>query len=142
MLSTPAVNHRLLPYGSIISKILRHFQVLLRDALYKETKRIGPEAMTSIGFSRKNGERLKTSISKNQDTLVASEDDQMLNNVYSPDQLLDFRLRAYPPPPIHRYIPQPPTDSDTEEREMDTDHPLALEQPPTPVQPPASDTLQ
>ena len=56
MLSTPTVNHRLLPYGSIISKILQHFQVPLRDAVYKETKRIGPKAMTSIGFSWKNGE--------------------------------------------------------------------------------------
>ena len=27
MLSTPAFNHCLLPYGNIISKILRHFQV-------------------------------------------------------------------------------------------------------------------
>lgn len=42
MLSTPAVNHRLLPYDSIIFKILRHFQVPLWDAVYKETKWIGP----------------------------------------------------------------------------------------------------
>ena len=56
MLSTPAFNHRLLPYDNIISKILRHFQVPRWDTVYTETKRIGPEAMTSIGFSRKNGE--------------------------------------------------------------------------------------
>ena len=33
MLSTPGVNNRLLPYGSIISKILLHFQVLIRDSI-------------------------------------------------------------------------------------------------------------
>ena len=63
MLSTPAVNHCLLPYGSINSKILRHFQVPLRDVVYKETKRIGLEGMTSIGFTNKrttNGSRPQT----------------------------------------------------------------------------------
>ena len=55
ILSTLAVNHHLLSYGSIITKILRHFEVPLLDAGYKETKRIGPEAMTGISFSRKNG---------------------------------------------------------------------------------------
>ena len=42
MLSIPAVNHRLLPYGSIIIKILRRFEVPLLDIGYTETKRIGP----------------------------------------------------------------------------------------------------
>ena len=95
MLSTPVVNHRLLPYGNIISKILRHFEVPLRDAGYMETKRIGPEAMTSIRFFRRNGKRIKTSTSKNRDTLIAPEDDRMLNDVYPPDQLSDFRLLLY-----------------------------------------------
>ena len=60
MLSTLAVNHCLLPYGSIITKILRRFEVPLLDAGYTETKRIGPEDMSSIGFSRRmaNGSRL------------------------------------------------------------------------------------
>ena len=132
MLSTPAFNHRLLPYGNIISKILRHFQVPLWDTVYKETKRIGPEAMTSMGFSQKNGEWIKTSNSKNQDTLVGSEDDRMLNDVYPPDQLPDFRLGAYPSPPRRRYVSQPPAYSDTEEREMNTDHPPVLEPSPAP----------
>ena len=62
MLSTPTVNYCLLLYGSIITKILRHFEVPLLDAGYAETKQIVPEAITSIGFSRKNGQwtRLKT----------------------------------------------------------------------------------
>ena len=78
MLSTPVVNHRLLPYGSIITKILRRFEVPLLDTGHMETRRIGPEAMTSISFSRKNGEWIKTSNAKNRDTLIAPEDDRML----------------------------------------------------------------
>ena len=160
MLSTPSVNHHLLPYYSIISKILRHFKVPLRNACYIETKRIGPEAMTSIGFSRRNGKWIKTATSKNWDTLIAPEDDRMLNDVYSPDQLLDFILGAHPPPPRRCSVPQPPADSDTKEREMDTDIPSASEpplapeqptspepsvfpeQPPTSTKPPASAMLQ
>ena len=104
------VNHRLLPYGSIISKILRYFQVPLWDAAFTETKRISSEAMTNIGFSRKNGKWIKTSNSKNRDTLVAPEDDWMLNDIYSLDQLHDFRLGAHPPPPRRRSVPLPPAD--------------------------------
>ncbi|KAH9649255.1 Integrase catalytic domain-containing protein [Citrus sinensis] len=160
MLSTPAVNHRLLPYGSIITKILRRFEVPLLDTGHMETRRIGLEAMTSIGFSRKNGEWIKTSNSKNRDTLIAPEDDRMLNDIYPPNQLPDFRLGAHPHPPRRRFVPRPPTDSDSEERAMDADIPSSSEPPPTPepsavpeqpsasmpppapVQPPASDVVQ
>ena len=121
MLSTPAINHCLLPYDSIITKILRHFEVPLLDTGYMETRRIGPEAMTSIGFSRMNGEWIKTKNSKNQDTLIAPEDDRMLNDVYPPDKLLDFRLGAHHHPPRHRFVPRPPADSDSEEHAMDAD---------------------
>ncbi|XP_052297087.1 extensin-like [Citrus sinensis] len=137
-----------------------------------ETRRIGLEAMTSINFSRKNGQWIKTKNSKNQDTLIAPEDDRVLNDVYTPDQLPDFRLRAHPPPSRRHSIPQPPADSDSEEREMDADIPFtsmpppasaqtsvpkpsdvpeqpsvskpppAPVQPPTSVQPPASNVLQ
>ena len=67
MLSTPEVNNGLLPYGSII---------------------------TGIRFYRKNREWIKTQTSKNQDTLIAPEDDRVLNDIYRPDQLPDFRLGA------------------------------------------------
>ena len=97
MLSTPRVNHQFLPYSSIISKILRHFQVPIRDSVYVETKRIGKEGVTCIRFSQKNREWIKTFTSKNQDTLVAPKDDCMLNDVYPPNQLLDFRVGARPP---------------------------------------------
>ncbi|KAH9658635.1 Integrase catalytic domain-containing protein [Citrus sinensis] len=160
MLSTPAVNHRLLPYGSIITKILRRFEVPFFDTGHMETRRIGPEAMTSNGFSRKNGEWIKTSNSKNQDTLIAPEDDRMLNDIYPPDRLLDFRLGAHPHPPRRRFVPRPPADSDSEERAMDAnipsfskllpapepsvvpEQPSASIPPPAPVQPPASDVVQ
>ncbi|KAH9667979.1 hypothetical protein KPL70_021252 [Citrus sinensis] len=160
MLSTPAVNHRLLPYGSIITKILRCFEVPLLDTGHIETRRIGPEAMNSIGFSRKNGEWIKTSNSKNRDTLIAPEDDRMLNDIYPPDQLPNFRLGAHPHPPCRRFVPRPPTDSDSQERAMDADIPSSSKPPPTPepfavpeqpsasmsppapVQPPASDVVQ
>lgn len=100
--------------------------------------------MTSIGFSRKNDKWLKTLNSKNRDTLVAPEDDWMLNDIYSPDQLPDFRLGARPLPPHRRFVPQPPTNFDTKECEMDTDlhsasePPLAPGQPSAPEQPSAS----
>ena len=102
MLSTPAVNHRLLPYDSIITKILQRFEVPLLDVGYTETRQIGPEAMTGIDFSRKNGKWIKTKNSKNRDTLIAPEDNRMLNDVYPPNQLPDFQLGAHPPPPRHR----------------------------------------
>ena len=130
MLSTLAVNHRLLPYGSVITKILRHFEVPLLDTGYMETRRIGPEAMTSIGFSRKSGEWIKTKTSINRDTLIALEDDRMLNDVYPPDKLPDFRLGAHPHPPRHRFVPRPPADSDSKERAMDADIPSSSEPPP------------
>ena len=52
--------------------------------------------MTSIRFSWKNEKWVKTSTSKNLDTLIALEDDCMLNDIYPLDQLPDFRLGARP----------------------------------------------
>ena len=132
----------------------------LLDTGHMETRRIGPEAMTSIDFSRKNGVWIKTSNSKNRDTLIAPEDDRMLNDIYPPDQLPDFRLGALPHPPRRHFVPRPPADSDSEERAMDADIPSTSEPPPAPepsavpvqpsasmppptsVQPPASDAMQ
>ncbi|KAH9724699.1 hypothetical protein KPL70_007586 [Citrus sinensis] len=160
MLSTPAVNHRLLPDGSIITKILQRFKVPLLDTGHMETQRIGPEAMTSISFSRKNGVWIKTSNSKNRDTLIAPEDDRMLNDIYPSDQLPDFRLGALPHPPRRYFVPRPPADSDPEEHSIYTDilssfepplapepsavpeQPSASMPPPALVQPPASDAVQ
>ena len=109
----------------------------LLDAGYTETRRIGPEAMTGVDFSRKNGKWIKTKNSKNRDTLIAPEDDRMLNNVYPPDQLPDFRLGAHLPPPHRRYVPQPPADS--EEHEIDADIPSTSMPPPAPALPSTPD---
>ena len=120
----------MLPYGSIISKILRHFQVLIRDLIYVETKRIRDEVITGIDFCRKNKERIKTPTSKNQDTLVAPEHDRMLNDAYPLDQLPNFRLRARPPPLRRGSVSQPLAKFNSEEHEMDTDQPQAPKDPP------------
>ena len=95
--------------------------------------------MTSIGFSRKNREWIKTKTSKNQDTLIAPEDDWMLNDVYPLDKLSDFRLGAHPHPPRRRFVPRPPADSDSEERAMGADIPSSSESPLAPEQRPASE---
>ncbi|KAH9781517.1 hypothetical protein KPL71_008504 [Citrus sinensis] len=121
---------------SIITKILRRFEVPLLDTGHIETRRIGPEAMTSISFSRKNGVWIKTSNSKNRDTLIAPEDDRMLNDIYPPDQRPDFRLGAHPHPPRRRFPPPAPEPSTVPEQ------PSASMPPPAPVQPPASDIVQ
>lgn len=50
-------------------------------------------------FHRRDREWVKTTLSKNQDTLVTLEDDQVLNEVYPTDQLPDFKLGARPQVP-------------------------------------------
>ena len=50
MLSTPTVSNMSLPYGSIVSKILRHFHVPLTEPVYVETKKMGREIISGIGF--------------------------------------------------------------------------------------------
>ena len=91
--------------------------------------------MSSISFSRKNDQWIKTKNSKNRDTLIAPKDDRMLNDIYPPDQLPDFRLEAHHLPPRRRSIPQLLADSDTKKREMDTDIPSTSELPLVPEQP-------
>lgn len=77
-----------------------------------------------------NGDWIKTSTSKNQDTFVAPKDNRMINYVYPSDQLPDFRLGARPPLPHHGFVSQPPADSNSEKHEMDIDQPSAPEHPP------------
>lgn len=96
MLSTPAVNNILLPYGSIITRILRYFRIPITEPMYDETKRLGGEIILGINFHRRNGEWVKITSSKNEDTLLAPEDDRLLNNIYSVYKLTDFRLIARP----------------------------------------------
>ena len=99
MLSTTAVSNRSLPYGSIISKILRYFLVPLSEPVFVETKKLGREIISGIGFHLKQGQWVKVSSSKNADTLVAPDDNRMLNDVYSEEELPDFRLGTRPRAP-------------------------------------------
>ena len=94
MLSTPKVSNRSLPYGSIITRILKHFRVPIAEPVYLETRKLGREIISAIKFFKKRGKWENTTSSKNKDTLLALEDDHMLNDVYSEDELLDIRLGA------------------------------------------------
>lgn len=74
MLSTPAVTNRSLSYGSIITRILRHFNVPFTEPVYIETRKLGRKIISKIRFYRRRGEWVKTPSSRNRDTLVAPED--------------------------------------------------------------------
>lgn len=54
------------------------------------TKKLGGEAIIALGFDKRRGQWVKTSSVKNRDTLVAAEDDRMLNNIYMADEFPDF----------------------------------------------------
>ncbi|KAH9698155.1 hypothetical protein KPL71_023904 [Citrus sinensis] len=108
MLSTPKVSNRSLPYGSIITKILNHFRVPIIEPVFLETRKLGRDIISAIGFFKKCGQWEKTTSSKNEDTLLAPEDDRMLNDVYSEDELPDFCLGARPRVPRRAAAPAAP----------------------------------
>lgn len=64
---------------------------------------------------------MKTSSVKNRDTLVAFEDDRMLNDIYPADQLPNFWLGTI------AQVLQPPVEPDFEEHEINTDQPPTRE---------------
>lgn len=90
---TLLVSNILLLYDNIITKILRHFQVPLSEPIYVENKRLKRKAIMAICFHLRNGQWVKKTLSENQNTLVALEDDRVLNDIYPTNQLPDFRLR-------------------------------------------------
>ena len=94
MMSTPRVSNRSLPYGSIITRILKFFRVPITEPVYLETRKLGREIISAIGFFKKCGKWEKTTSSKNEDTMLAPVDDRMLNDVYSEDELPNFHLGA------------------------------------------------
>lgn len=108
MLSTPKVSNRSIPYGSIITRILNHFQVPIVELVFLETRKLGREIIYAIRFFKKRGKWEQTISSKNEDTLLAPEDDRMLNDVYSEDELPDFRLGARPRVPRRAAAPAAP----------------------------------
>lgn len=125
MLTTPTVTNRLLRYGSVISKNLRHLKVPLSESVYVETKKLGRQDITTIGFHKRNREWVKTTLSKNQDIFIAQEDDRVLNNVYLADQLLDFRVEARP------QVLRAAASAQTEEPEEYKGHDMDINQHPT-----------
>ena len=86
----PAITNRRFPYGSVITRILRHFHIPIIEHVYDESKRLGGEIILSIRFHKRNGEWVKVTSSKNDNTLLALKDDHMLNDIHSADQLPDF----------------------------------------------------
>lgn len=90
------MNNILLLYGSIITRILGYFRILITKPMYDETKRLGGEISLRIGFHWRNGEWLKITPSKNEDTILTLDDDRLFNDIYSTNRLPDFRLGARP----------------------------------------------
>lgn len=68
--------------------------------------------------------------SKNQDTLVAAEDDRVVNNIYNIDQLLNFLLRARPQVPQRTVAAQGLELEEHDEHDMDTNEPIFSNEPP------------
>lgn len=85
MVSTPVVTNQYLPNGSIITRILRHFNVPLTKLVYTKTKKLSREIISRIGFQKRRGVWVNTLSSRNENTLVAPEDNPMLNDIYSED---------------------------------------------------------
>ena len=105
---TPKVSNRSLPYGSIITRILKYFRIPIIEPVYLETRKLRREIISAIGFFKKRGKWEKTTSSKNEVTLLAPEDDRMLNDVYSEDELPDFCLGARPRVPRRAAAPVAP----------------------------------
>ena len=55
MLSTPKVFNRSLPYGSIITRILKFFRVPFTESVYLKTRKLGREIIFAIRFFKKCG---------------------------------------------------------------------------------------
>lgn len=50
ILSTPDKKSRSLPYSSIINQILKYFNIPITEPLLDDTKELGKEIITSLGF--------------------------------------------------------------------------------------------
>ncbi|KAH9671187.1 Integrase catalytic domain-containing protein [Citrus sinensis] len=90
MLSIPALITRSLPYGHFITRILKFFEVLIREPSCRPSKGIGDEVIIGLGFEWKDGTWVK--YSDNKFTFLAPSDDWSLNAVIPADQLPVFSL--------------------------------------------------
>ncbi|KAH9799739.1 hypothetical protein KPL71_000448 [Citrus sinensis] len=90
MLSIPKLITRSLPYGHFITRILKFFDVPIKEPTCRPSKGIGDEAIVGLGFEWKNGTWVK--YSENKFTFLAPSDDRPLNAVVLADQLPIFSL--------------------------------------------------
>lgn len=90
VLSIPIFTNRSLPYGNIITRIQRHFDVPLTKPVHTKTRKLGREIISGIKFHRRLGECAKTPSSRNENPLIASKDNRMFNDIYSEQELQEF----------------------------------------------------
>ncbi|KAH9685489.1 Integrase catalytic domain-containing protein [Citrus sinensis] len=90
MLSIPKLITRSLLYGHFITRILKFFDVPIKEPLCRPSKGIGDDAIVGLGFEWKNGTLVK--YSENKFTFLAPSDDRPLNVVVPADQLPIFSL--------------------------------------------------
>ncbi|KAK9185082.1 hypothetical protein WN943_025435 [Citrus x changshan-huyou] len=90
MLSIPKLITRSLPYGHFITRILKFFDVPIKEPSCRPSKGIGDDAILSLGFEWKNGTWVK--YFENKFTFLAPSDDRPLNVVVPADQLPIFSL--------------------------------------------------
>ncbi|KAH9697684.1 hypothetical protein KPL71_023711 [Citrus sinensis] len=122
MLSIPKLITRSLPYGHFITRILKFFDVPIKEPSCRLSKGIGDDVIFGLGFEWKNGTWVK--YTENKFTFLAPSDDRPLNSVVPADQLPIFSLsfrgqrRRRDPPMIASALgvsasasspPQPPT---------------------------------
>ena len=87
---------------------MKYFRVPIAEPVYLETRKLGREIISAIRFFKKCGKWEKTTSFKNEDTLLALENDRMLNDVYSEDEFSDFCLEARPCVPHRATTPVAP----------------------------------
>ncbi|KAH9685863.1 hypothetical protein KPL70_014139 [Citrus sinensis] len=79
MLSIPELITRSLPYGHFITRILKFFDVPIKEPSCRPSKGIGDDAIFGLGFEWKNGTWVK--YIKNKFTFLAPSDDRPLDAV-------------------------------------------------------------
>ncbi|KAH9697387.1 hypothetical protein KPL71_023585 [Citrus sinensis] len=142
MLSIPKLITRSLPYGHFITRILKFFDVPIKEPSCRPSKGIGEDVIIGLGFEWKDGTWVK--YSENKFTFLAPSDDRPLNAVVLADQLPIFSLsfrgqrrRRDPPviasaPDVSASVsspPRPPTSGDvTLQQLMDEVRTLSVQQ--------------
>lgn len=94
MLDTPDNKSRSLPYGSIITRVLKYFKVPITEPPLDECKELGEEIITSLGFQWNVNYDVwqKNQNLNNKPTVMAPTDLQMFNDVMPPDKLPDMHI--------------------------------------------------